>query len=244
MVDGVPVRIHTPPARATGVLLELHGGGFHLGSAAATDVRDRELVDALGVAVVSVAYRLAPEDPWPAAPDDCETVSRWLVEEAEGRFGTANLLLTGFSAGSTLAVTTMLRLRDRGFGQVDGAVLQFGTYDLSGLTPAGRAFADEWFLDAYAGDLTDRTRPDFSPVYADLAGLPPVLVVIGSDDVLLEDDLAMAERFSAAGAEVDLRVYPASPHGFTGHPTAMARAARADVEAWVRRRLGAPGARS
>lgn len=177
----VRVRVHEPAGPAAGVLLQVHGGGFTLGTAAAADVRDRELADALGVAVVSVDHRLAPEHPWPAAPDDCETAARWLAAHARARFGTTQLALAGTSAGATLVVTTLLRLRDRGVAAFGSAVLQFGTYDLSGQTPAGRLIADEWFLEAYAGAAPDRTHPDLSPVFADLAGLPPVLVVVGAD---------------------------------------------------------------
>jgi acetyl esterase/lipase len=235
---GVPVRIHLPSSgRVAGVFLELHGGGFYLGSAAGSDVRNRAFADALDLAVVSVDYRLAPEHPWPAAPDDCDTVACWLAEHAERRFGTTKLSVGGFSAGATLAMTTLLRLRDRGIEAYRSAVLQFGTYDLSARTPAGRLIADEYFLEAYAGSVADRTHPDLSPIYADLTGLPPVLVVVGADDILLEDNLAMAVRLSAAGVDVDLRVYPASPHGFTGHPTSMARAATDDIESWLCRHL-------
>ena len=233
----VPVRIHLPAGPPAGVLLEVHGGGFYLGSAAGSDVRNRQLADALGVVVVAVDHRLAPEHPWPAAPDDCETAALWLAEHARSRFGTARLAVTGFSSGATLAMSTLLRLRDRGTGTFDGAVLQFGTYDLSGETPAGRLIADEWFIQAYAGAVPDRTHPDISPVHADLAGLPPVLLVIGEDDVLLDDNLALAERLTEAGVDVDLRVYPGSPHGFSGHPTPMGAAARADVEEWLRAHL-------
>ena len=214
--------------------LQIHGGGFCLGSAAGDDVRNRDLADALGSAVVSVDYRLAPEHPWPAAPDDCEVAALWLAEHAEDRFGTTALSLGGFSAGATLAMTTLLRLRDRGISGYGSAVLQFGTYDLSAQTPAGRLIAGEYFLDAYAGPVKDRTHPDLSPIYADVTGLPPILIVVGADDVLLQDNLAMAVRLSAAGVDVDLRVYPASPHGFTGHATPMARAARDDIETWLR----------
>ena len=232
----VPVRIHAPAGGpVAGVHLEIHGGGFSLGSAAGDDVRNRALADALDLVVVSPDYRLAPEDPWPAAPDDCEVAALWLADHAEERFGTTRFSLGGFSAGATLAVSTLLRLRDRGSGACGGAVLQFGTYDLSGRTPAGRLIAGEYFLDAYAGTAADRTHPDLSPVHADLAGLPPVLVLVGAEDVLLEDNLAMAARLSAAGVDVDLRVYPASPHGFTGHATPMAAAAVDDIRAWLRR---------
>ncbi len=232
----VPVRIHEPASGAVaGVFPEIHGGGFYMGSAAGNDVRDRVLADTLDLAVVSVDYRLAPEHPWPAAPDDCETAALWLADHAQDRFGTTKLFIGGSSAGATLAMSTLLRLRERPVAAYRTAVLQFGTYDLSGLTPAGRLIADEYFLDAYAGAAEDRTHPDISPIYADLVGLPPVLIVVGADDVLLQDNLALAGRLSAAGVGVELRIYPASPHGFTGHGTPMATAAMDDIKTWLRR---------
>lgn len=235
----VPVRIFTPtdgPAR--GVFLDIHGGGFYMDSAARGDVRNRELADALRIAVVSVDYRLAPEHPWPAAPDDCEVAALWLAEHAAARFGSTRLAIGGRSAGATLALATLLRLRDK--GAVDGftcAALQFGTYDVSAQTPAGRRIADEYFIEAYVGHVEDRTAPDISPVYGDLDGLPPTLLVVGSKDVLLEDNLAMAGRLSAAGNDVELRIYPESPHGFTGHPTAVARTALDGVNSWLLERV-------
>jgi acetyl esterase/lipase len=237
----VPVRIHCPvDAAPVGVVLEIHTGGFYMGSAAGSDVRNRRLVDLRGVAVVSVDYRLAPEHPWPAAPDDCETAALWLVENAGARFGTTRLAMTGFSAGSTLATVTMLRLKDRGIQAFRGASLQCGTYDLSSTTPAGRRIADEYFIRAYAGDVPDRTHPDLSPIFADVSGLPPVLIVVGTDDVLMQDNLAMAARLVAAGVPVDLRLYPACPHAFTGHTTSMARVALEGIDDWLRDRLAAP----
>ena len=98
-------------------------------------------------------------------------------------------------------------------------------------------YADEWFIQAYAGHVADRTDPDVSPLYGDLHGLPPTLLLVGTLDVLLEDNLAMAARLSAAGNEVDLRVFPESMHGFTSHPTAMATAALDGVETWLASRL-------
>lgn len=238
----IPVRIITPKeGRARAVYLQIHGGGFYMDSASRSDTRNALLADAVRVAVVSVDYRLAPEHPWPAAPEDCETAALWLVEEAEELFGTGRLVIGGASAGANLAATTLLRLRDRNqLQRLDGAVLQFGAYDLSGQSPSGRIYADEWFIQAYAGHVADRTNPDISPLYGDLHGLPPVLLVAGALDILLEDSLAMAARLSAAGNEVDLRVYPESPHGFTSLPTGMAAAALSGIESWLSARLDAP----
>ncbi|PCG86559.1 esterase [Streptomyces sp. WZ.A104] len=238
----VPVRIFLPAGGPPqGVYLGIHGGGFYSGSAARGDERHRELANALDIAVVSVDYRLAPEHPWPAAPDDCEAAALWLLEEAEARFGTSRLAIGGSSAGANLALTTLLRLRDRGV--VDpfaAAALRYGAYDLSAQTPGGRLYADEYFIQAYAGHVADRTAPDISPLYGDLRGLPPTLLVVGSNDVLLEDNLALAGRLSAAGNDVEVRVYPESPHGFTGHPTAMAATALSGISSWLHDRLSQP----
>ncbi|MFE2977614.1 alpha/beta hydrolase [Streptomyces sp. NPDC059258] len=235
----VPVRVFLPAdGPPQGVYLGIHGGGFYMGTAAQGDERHRALADALRVAVVGVDYRLAPEHPWPAAPDDCEAVALWLVEEAEARFGTTRLTIGGSSAGATLALATLLRLRDRGVvDRFAGAALRFGTYDLSARTPSGRLIADEYFLQAYVGHVPDRTLPDISPLYADLTGLPPALLVVGAEDILLEDNLTLAGRLSAAGNDVELRVYPASPHGFTGHPTALAATALDGINSWLRERI-------
>jgi acetyl esterase/lipase len=237
----VPVRVmHPQGGEPRGVYLEIHGGGFYMGWAERGDARNRQLADAAGIAVVSVDYRLAPEAPWPAAPDDCETAALWLLDGAEDRFGTSRLAVGGGSAGANLAMTTLLRLRDKGLVEpFAGAALQYGAFDLSCRTPAARQFADEYYLGAYVGDVEDRTNPDISPLYGDLHGLPPALLTIGAIDAVLEDSLLMAMRLSAAGGEVDLRVYPESPHGFLGFPTAMAQAAWEDIQSWVRERFPA-----
>jgi acetyl esterase len=235
----IPLWIFMPKnTTVQGVYFDIPGGGFYLGSTAGGDTRNSALAESLGIAVVTVDYRLAPENPWPAAPDDCETAALWLIDQAEARFGTTKLAIGGSSAGATLAMTTLLRLRDTGHADsFAGAALQFGTYDLSGQTPAGRLIADEYFLEAYVGHLADRTIPDVSPIFGDLRGLPPTLLIVGALDVLLEDNLVMAARLSAAGGDVDLRVYPESPHGFTGHPTSMAKAALNDRDSWLAERF-------
>lgn len=233
---GLSVRIVTPKDKdVTGVYLYLPGGGFYMSSAVGADARSARIADTSGAAVVSVDYRLAPESPWPAAPDDCEAAALWVLDVAAERFGTTKFAIGGMSAGSTLAMTTLLRLRDRDLARsFAGAVLEAGTYDVSAQTPAGRTIADEYFIEAYVGHVGDRTIPDISPTFGDLRGLPPTLVVIGSEDVVLAENLAMVARLSAAGNDVDLRLYPYVPHGFTNHPTPIGRRAERDVAAWLR----------
>lgn len=236
---GVPVRVTNPQAGSPrGVYLEIHGGGFYMSSAARSDFRNRQLADAAGIAVVSVDYRLAPENPWPAAPDDCETAALWLLEQAEPRFGASRLAIGGGSAGANLAMTTLLRLRDKGLaGPFVAAALQYGAFDLSLQTPAARKFANEYYLKAYVGGVEDRTNPDISPLFGDLHDLPPALLTVGTLDPVLEDTLLMAMRLAAAGGDVDLRVYPESGHGFLGFPIAMARAANEAIESWLAERI-------
>lgn len=127
----VSIRIVEPRCRPiVGVLLHIPGGGFYMSSAVADDERNTRRADATGLVVVSVDYRLSPENPWPAAPDDCATAAEWLIAHAPERFGTDRLLLGGFSAGATLVAATLLRLRAKGIvAAFRGAVLEAGTYD-------------------------------------------------------------------------------------------------------------------
>ncbi|WP_031069988.1 alpha/beta hydrolase [Streptomyces sp. NRRL WC-3742] len=227
---GVKVRAFVPE-RAEGVYLHIHGGGWAFGSADGQDERLWRIAVEARLAVVSVEYRLAPEHPFPAGPDDCEAAARWLVEHAEVEFGTRRLMIGGESAGAHLSVLTLLRLRDRHgvTGAFRAAHLLFGPYDLS-MTPSQRSFGSRPLLsnsDSLRGSyelLTpgtspeQRRDPEVSPLYADLTGLPPARIVVGTEDPLLDDSLFLAQRWQAAGADVQLGVVAGAMHGFTLFP--------------------------
>jgi acetyl esterase/lipase len=237
------VRIIEAPATPRAVYLDIHGGGFFLGTAGMGDADNTELANELDVAVVSVDYRLAPEHPWPAGPDDCETAALWLVERAMSEFGTDRLVIGGGSAGAHLAVVTLLRMRDHhdAASRFAAADLVFGLYDLSGTSPSGRILARraQFYIDAYLRRVPKkrRTDSDVSPLFADLHGMPPALFTVGTLDDFYEDNLAMAMRWLAAGNLAEFAIYPESPHSFTVFPTAMAHAANRRQREWLADRL-------
>ncbi|MGY6502187.1 MAG: alpha/beta hydrolase [Acidimicrobiales bacterium] len=228
-----PLQVRTiVPDTVNAVYLHIHGGGWVLGGADQQDVLLDRMARSANVAVVSVEYRLAPEHPFPAGPQDCEAAALWLVENAAAEFGTDRLIIGGESAGAHLAALTLLRLRDR-LGTVDPVVaanLVFGAYDMA-LTPSTRAWGDRnlilsgpimaWFGDCFLPDVTgeDRRDPRISPLYADLTGLVPGLFSVGTLDPLIDDSLFMGARWRAAGNEATVLVFPESIHGFVAFPT-------------------------
>jgi acetyl esterase/lipase len=245
----IPVRVMTPPT-VDAVMLFLHGGGWCIGSARGDEVGLWSLAQAANVAMFSIDYRLAPEDPYPAGPDDCEAAAVWLLEHATAEWGTDRLVIGGGSAGGHLSALTLLRLRDRhdALERVAAANLVAGAFDL-GLTPSQRAGRDALVipLDTVEAcyhhflpglDREARRDPAISPLYADLAGMPPALFTVGTLDPLLDDSLFLAARWRAAGSDAEVAVYPESVHGFGAMPTEMARAARARMAAFIRARLG------
>lgn len=232
--------------RVDGIYLHFHGGGWVMGSADGNDERLEGIARIAGVAVVSVDYRLAPEHPYPEPADDTEAVAVWLLGNAEEEFGTDRIVVGGESAGAHLGATTVLRMRDRhGYVGFAGAVFSYGFFDL-GLTPSARDFGTrplvlttplcQWFADAYLGGV-DPAHPDVSPLLADLTGFPPTLLVIGTNDPLLDDSLLMASRLTEAGSHAELHVETGAAHGFTSSPSPASDRARAAIYQWIRDRV-------
>ena len=214
-----------------------------MGRAHLQDPQLEAIATECNVAVVSVDYRLAPEDPYPAAPDDCEAAALWIASNAASEFGSDQIVIGGASAGAHLAVVSMVRLRDRhGFSGFAGANLQYGVYDLS-LTPSAGNWGDKalvlstpimsWFIDCFVPSEKSRD-PDVSPLYADLSGLPPALFTVGTLDPLLDDTLFMHARWVASGNQAELEVFPGGVHGFDSAPTEIGKIATTDMRTFIR----------
>ena len=241
----VPIRVIAPDS-PRGAYLHLHGGGLIFGSADAQDPMLERIANATGLAAISVDYRLAPEHPWPAAWDDAEAVALWLARNVASEFGGDRLAIGGESAGATLAVPTLVRLRDRhGFTGFHAAALTYGNYDTSG-SPSNRLNGSPGLLigaadvayctSCYAPDPATRRDPDMSAIFADVSGLPPALFSVGTLDVFLDDSLFMAARWTAAGNDAELAVYPGAMHGFTLFPHPLAAEALARIERFLAER--------
>lgn len=247
------LRYARPPGPARGVYLHLHGGGWMLGAADMQDPALVALARDTGLVALSVDYRLAPEHPFPAGPDDCEDAARWLLDRGASRLDAPPVFaIGGESAGAHLSVLTLLRLRDRGdlARRFSAANLVYGAYDLS-LAPSQRLWGErnlvlsrpliDYFGGAFTSgrSLEERRDPAISPLYADLRGLVPALFSVGTLDPLLDDSLFMHARWQAAGNPAELRVWPDGVHGFNGFDITLARLADAAMHAWLARTIPA-----
>jgi len=237
----IKVRVIRPDQKPTGIYLHLHGGGWTLGGHDMQDVLLKQLATETGLVAASIGYRLAPENPYPAGPDDCEDAVLHLLEHGPGLLETpAWFAIGGESAGAHLSAVTLLRLRDRHVlnGRIGAANLVFGAYDLNG-TPSQVLWGEcnlvlsrsiiKWFVDNFlpGRSFEQRRDPDISPLYANLSDMPRALFSVGRMDCLIDDSLFMAERWRLAGNVADVVTYPEAVHGFTAYPLGLARKANA-----------------
>ena len=208
-----------PPGAVAGrVVLYLHGGGYVIGSPRS----HRHLAAAIAAAGQASAllldYRLAPEHPYPAAVDDATAAYRWLLEQG---IAPGHIVIAGDSAGGGLTVATLLALRDAGLPMPAGGACISPWVDLTfgGASYRTRATVDpivtrpgiDEMARAYLGATPART-PLASPLFADLHGLPPLLIHVGSDEVLLDDAVQLADRAKAAGVDATLEVWDRMIH--------------------------------
>ena len=228
------------------VVLEIHGGGWSLGTAANDDFQNDNMARTCKVVVVSVDYRLAPENLFPACINDCKAAAKWLVNNAMKEFGTDKLFISGASAGAHLSAVTTLYIRDslHAIDKVRGVNLIYGCFDLS-RTPScsmatdstlllNKKYLDDTYELVFHGWSKEQLRnPQYSPLYADLKNLPPALFTIGTADPLIDDTYFMEARWRLAGNKTFLAVYPESSHGFNFFPSQMTRVANEKMFEWI-----------
>ena len=246
---GVPADIVSRRASLAGRwVLYLHGGGYRVGSPAAYRHFTWRLADAVRARVLIVAYRLAPEHPFPAALEDALAAYRWLLAQ-----DAREIVVMGDSAGGGLTLALLMKLRDESVRLPDAAVALSPWTDLA-LT--GASLEENAATDPMIniGDMpqaaaeylagADPRNPYASPLYGDPAGLPPVLIQVGSDEALRDDAVRMAEKLRAANPTSELEVWPHMPHVWQAYTPVLpeARAAVADIGDFVRRILGTRGA--
>jgi epsilon-lactone hydrolase len=205
-----------------GTIFHIHGGGFALGSAAGSVGLASSLARKTGMRAVSVDYRLAPEHPYPAGLQDVTAAYRALLEQAGSA---AHVVVSGESAGGNLAVGLLVAGKADGLTMPAAALLLSPMTDLTatGGSYAGKADVDPAIsakairtrtADYLAGTDTDRSDPLVSPIFADLSGLPPLLIQAGSHEVLLDDATRLAAKAAADDVAVILDITPGVPHVF------------------------------
>lgn len=246
-VEGIPIRVYRNEAPPTGLVVYFHGGGFVMGSIGLMDNVARELAHASGAIVVSVGYRLAPEDPYPAGLDDCEAVTRWAHANA-AEFGVSpqSIAVCGESAGGNLAAAVALRLNGDPDISLAGQVLIYPSISGTTVYPSAEEFdglvisraAGKSFWDSYSAGRDLDADPYAVPLNApDLAGLPPALVVLGGCDMLRDEGRAYAGRLNGDGVDVEEVCYPGQPHGFVNFEFPAATQAFDRMGEWLRRSL-------
>jgi monoterpene epsilon-lactone hydrolase len=229
-------------------ILYLHGGGYVIGSCNTHRALASHLAGRTGLPVLVVGYRLGPEHPFPAAVDDALVAYEWLL--AEG-YEPGRIVVAGDSAGGGLALATLLALRDRGrpLPALGVPISPWTDLTLSGESMTSMADRDpmvtrpglQRMADWYVGGA-DPKEPLVSPLFADPAGLPPLLVHVGEVEVLRDDAIRFAERASAAGVDVTLEVWPEMIHVWHvfGPDVPESEAAVARVAEFIAARLGLP----
>ena len=225
----IGVRVYTPTGEGPfPLLLYFHGGGWVIGNVDVVDAPCRALANAAGAVVVSVEYRLAPEHPFPAAPEDCYYATSWAAFAAEHepetlRADPERLIVAGDSAGGNLAAAVALMARDRGGPRISQQVLIYPVTDCAFDTPSYRDNAEGYLLTReamrmfwghYLADPAQASHPYAAPLRAEsLAGLPPALVLTCEYDPLRDEAEAYADRLRAAGVPVTLRRFDSMIHG-------------------------------
>ena len=239
----IPVRIYTPKGEGPfPALVYYHGGGWVIGDLDAVDVPCRMLTNRANCVVVSVDYRMAPENKFPAAAEDCYAATKWVAENAASiQVDPERVAIGGDSAGGNLTAVVALMARDRGGPSLVYQMLIYPVTNRDYETVSYRDNGDGyfltkdsmvWFWNHYLREEQDAVNPYASPLLADdLSGLPPALVLTAEYDPLRDEGEAYAQRLEAAGIEVEATRYNGMIHGFFWMPGALDQGRKAIEQA-------------
>jgi len=218
------IRTYRPGTRPTPTLLFFHGGALVAGDVDTHDAVARKLAAATGFTTVSAEYRLAPEDPFPAARDDALAAARQVADDAV-RYGgiSGRFVVSGDSAGGYLAAAVAQRFRDEG-RRLDAQLLLYPLLDPAGDYPSAHEYSEGYFISAaditetarlYRGDHPNPFDPAIAPLHAkDLSGLAPAVIGVAELDPIRDHGLAYGDALRAAGVDVFTRSYPGLIHAF------------------------------
>lgn len=224
-LGSIPARLYAATTDAPlPILVWYHGGGFVIGDLDTADRTCRTLAAKTGALVISVDYRLAPEHPFPAGPDDCFAALRWIVDNAASLGGdTSRVAIGGDSAGGNLSAVTAIQARDEGID----LRFQLLVYPVTDCTMTSTSYVEnaegylltadsmDWFIGHYLSGGADAKEPRVSPLFADdLRGLAPALVITAEFDPLRDEGEAYADRLKEAGNDVTARRFDGQIHGF------------------------------
>jgi acetyl esterase len=243
----------TAERRHLPVMVYFHGGGFVLNGLETHDGLMRLIAAEAGIAVCAVSYSLAPEQRFPTQLHEALAAIGWLRENACGiGVDASRIAVGGDSAGANLALSATLALRDAGRSPVAMAVLSYGMFAADFDTPSHRRFGGgqyglttermRWYWQQYLGQQGTPDDPRASPLWADLRGLPPVMLIAAGADCLLDDSVRLADRLTEAGVPNRLSIHPGALHSFlqlAGHLDAADRAI-AEIATGLREVLLAP----
>lgn len=246
----VPIRIYTPAGDGPHpALVFFHGGGWVLGNLETVDGPCRSLTNQARCVVVSVDYRLAPEDKFPACLDDCAAAVRWVADNADSLgIDKSRIAIGGDSAGGNLSATVALKNRDEGGPSICHQLLIYPVTDSRMNTPSYSANGEgyflsaaamNWFWEQYLNDASEGANPLASPIRAsDFSNLPPATVITAEFDPLRDEGEAYAEQLAAAGVPVESKRWDGTIHGFFGMPDVLPKGKEAIEYAAGRLRRG------
>lgn len=225
----IPVRVYRPAGEGLPIAVYAHGGGFVFCDLDSHDGLCRNIANRIPAIVISVDYRRAPENRWPDAAEDVYAVTQWAAHNADAVGGDARrVVVCGDSAGGNLAAVTAVMARDRGGPLIAAQLLIYpviaADFDNESYRLFGKGFynprpALRWYWDQYVPVLADREHPYASPLRANLAGLPPAVIVTAGHDPLRDEGNAYADALEAAGVVTVRCPFEGGIHGFMTMPT-------------------------